>query len=212
MVEQRLIAGPAGSLQIAIDTPDGWLPEHGTAVVAHPNPVHGGTMDHKIVGTLNRAWVLMGWRSVRFNFRGVGQSQGSFDDGKGEIDDLMAVVQQTAPTGPLGLSGFSFGAFVTTHALSRLHAQRAADIRSVVLIGTATSRFGAAPIPQDMHTRTLAIHSDDDEIVPYADTLAWAQSHKLPLLVVPACGHFFHGQQPLLRELVLRHLRGTLTV
>ncbi|MBT0571374.1 alpha/beta fold hydrolase [Curvibacter sp. CHRR-16] len=211
MVEQLLIQGPAGSVQVAIDTPDGWQPGHGTAIVAHPNPAHGGNMDHKIVHTLNRAWVLMGWRAVRFNFRGVGQSEGAFDDGKGEVNDLMAVVQHITPTGPLGLSGFSFGAYVTSHAVQRLHASRAADMRSIVLVGTATSRFTAATIPSDLHHRTLALHADDDEIVPYAGTLAWAQAQKLPLLVVPGGGHFFHGQQPLLRELVLRHLRGTLT-
>ncbi len=201
--EFRLQAGPAGQVEVAIDRPDG-TPQ-GTAVIAHPHPLHGGTLGNKVVQTLARAFVLAGWTAVRFNFRGVGRSEGAYDEGRGELDDLLSVVSAEAPAGPLCLAGFSFGAFVTSHAVAHLLATR--DIRQVVLVGTAASRFAVAPIAPELHLRTLVIHGEQDDTVPLAAAMDWARPQNLPVLVVPAGGHFFHGQLPLLRELVLRHLR-----
>jgi hypothetical protein len=201
--ESLLLAGPAGHLEVAVDRPTST--SRGTAVIAHPHPLHGGTLTNKVVQTLARACVLDGWTAVRFNFRGVGTSEGTFDEGRGELDDMLAVVSALAPDGPLCLAGFSFGAFVTTHTVERLRAER--DLQRVVLVGTATSRFEAAPISAELHGRTLVVHGELDDTVPLSAVLDWARPQVLPVLVVPGGGHFFHGQLPLLRELVLRHLR-----
>lgn len=201
--EYLLQDGPAGALEVAIDRPEGM--SLGCAVIAHPHPLHGGALSNKVVQTLARAFVLAGWTAVRFNFRGVGRSEGAHDNGQGELDDLLSVVAAQAGDGPLCLAGFSFGAFVTTHAVERLHGQR--DIRKVVLVGTAASRFTVAPLAPELHLRALVIHGEQDDTVPLASVMDWARPQNLPVLVVPAGGHFFHGQLPLLRELVLRHLR-----
>ena len=200
--EKSTIAGEAGLIEIAIDTPAG--PSRGVAVIAHPHPLFGGTMDNKVVQTLARAFTQCGWTAVRFNFRGVGASTGSHDEGRGELQDLLAVVQHAAPAGPLALAGFSFGAFVTTHAFSALQAER--EIASLVLVGTAASRFAVAPVPAPCHMQTLVIHGETDDTVPLAAVLDWARPQALPVTVVPGVGHFFHGQLPLLKSLVVRHL------
>lgn len=201
--EYLSIQGPSGRLEIALDRPAGT--SRGIAVIAHPHPLHGGTLTNKVVQTLARAFVLSGWVAVRFNFRGVGASEGVYDEGRGEIDDLLAVVAAMAPEGPLCLAGFSFGAFVTTRAVDRLHGLRELD--HVVLVGTAASRFDVAAIPPQLHGRTLVIHGEADDTVALSAVMDWARPQLLPVLVVPGGGHFFHGQLPLLRELVQRHLR-----
>lgn len=194
--------GPAGELEVAIDRPSGTV--RGTAVIAHPHPLFGGTLSNKVVQTLARACVATGWTAVRFNFRGVGQSAGAYDEGRGELDDLLAVVQAQAGSGALVLAGFSFGAFVTSHAVGRLAAVR--ELARVVLVGTAASRFEVAPIAPELHARTLVIHGEADDTVPLSAAMDWARPQSLPVTVVPGGGHFFHGQLPLLRDLVARHL------
>ncbi len=198
-----LIEGPAGPIEIAEDPAQG--PERGVAVLAHPHPLFGGTLDNKVVQTLARAFTQCGWRTVRFNFRGVGATGGVHDEGRGELDDFLAVVRHAQPQGPLALAGFSFGAFVASHAFARLHAER--DLDRLVLVGTAASRFSVAPIPPEAHERTLVIHGEADDTVPLAAVMDWARPQVLPVLVVPGGGHFFHGQLPLLKGLVARHLR-----
>ena len=198
--------GPAGALEIALDLPAGT--PRGIAVIAHPHPLFGGTLDNKVVQTLARAFVQCGWTAVRFNFRGVGASAGSHDEGRGELDDFLAVVQHVAPAGDgesaLALAGFSFGAFVTTHAFERLDKVR--RIEKLVLVGASVSRSPAAPIDAAAHDRTLVIHGEQDDTVLLADVMDWARPQALPVTVVPGAGHFFHGQLPLLKNLVIRHV------
>ena len=163
-------------------------------------------MSNKVVQTLARACVQCGWRAVRFNFRGVGASAGQYDHGQGEQDDLLAVVaQQAAADQALLLAGFSFGAFVASQAIARLHPQRA--LAGAVLVGTAASRFDVAPLPPALHAQTLVVHGEHDETVPLTSVMDWARPQLLPVTVVPGGGHFFHGQLPLLKGLVERHLR-----
>ncbi len=207
--QKIFIDGPAGALELAIDDPlhlEKGL--RGVAVIAHPHPLFGGTMDNKVVQTLARAFVLCGWRAVRFNFRGVGASAGVHDHGLGELQDLLAVVQDQAPQGPLALAGFSFGAFVTSHAIAALEPQRPLD--KLVLVGTAVSRFAVAPLAHALHERTLVVHGEIDDTVPLADVLDWARPQKLPVTVIPGVEHFFHGQLTLLRSLLVRHLMSDL--
>ncbi|HYW58259.1 MAG TPA: alpha/beta hydrolase [Polaromonas sp.] len=197
------LTGPAGAIELALDTPVG--ASRGVAVIAHPHPLFGGTLDNKVVQTLARAFTQSGWTAVRFNFRGVGATAGVYDEGRGEADDMLAVVQHVAPEAPLALAGFSFGAFVTSHVFERLHTSRA--IERLVLVGTAASRFSVAPVAEVFHDATLVIHGEQDDTVPLQSVLDWARPQALPVTVVPGGGHFFHGQLPLLKNLVLRHLR-----
>jgi uncharacterized protein len=197
------LQGAAGAIEVLRDDPDG--PTVGTAFIAHPHPLFGGTMDNKVVQTLARAFVQAGWTSVRFNFRGVGASAGVHDAGEGEADDMRGLVDQIVPEGPIALAGFSFGAFVASRVLDALWTTR--EIRKVVLVGTAASRFQVAAIPPEAHDRTLVVHGEQDDTVPLSAALDWARPQFLPVLVVPGVGHFFHGQLPLLKSLVARHLR-----
>lgn len=189
------IAGPAGLLACAIDQPA--HAPRGVAVLCHPHPQHGGTMDNKVVLTLARAMVQLGYTSVRFNFRGVGESQGAWDQGLGEIDDALAVVAaQRAPALPLVLGGFSFGGYVASRAAARLaegqHAER------VVLVAPAVVNFSAASVPAD----SLVVHGELDDVVPLAAVLDWARPQALPVTVLPGAGHFFHGQLSVLKHIV----------
>ncbi len=183
--ERFLIEGPAGPLEIARDTPTSG--HAGTLLIAHPHPLFQGTMDNKVVQTLARAALQKGWTAVRFNFRGVGKSGGTYGGGDGELDDWLAVKAQLAPTGALAIAGFSFGAFVTCRALATLTTEGPA-------------------IPPALHERTLVIHGDADDTVLLADVMSWARPQYLPVSVVPDVGHFFHGQLPLLKYMVARHL------
>jgi alpha/beta superfamily hydrolase len=202
--EKSLITGPAGQIEIALDRPPADVAVRGIAVIAHPHPLFGGTMDNKVVQTLARAFIQCGWTAVRFNFRGVGATEGTHDEGRGELEDMLAVVAHAAPAGPLCLAGFSFGAFVTTHAFARLHPVR--DIDRLVLVGTSVSRAPAAAIDPVAHPRTLVVHGEQDDTVALPAVLDWARPQALPVTVVPGGGHFFHGQLPLLKSLVVRHL------
>ena len=199
------IQGAVGAIELAVDDPtDAAAAAKGVAVIAHPHPLFGGTMDNKVVQTLARAFVQCGWRAVRFNFRGVGASAGVHDEGRGEQQDLLTVIQQQADTGPLALAGFSFGAFVTCKAVAQLGTQRMAE--KLVLVGTATSRFSVPHVALEWHPRTLVLHGEVDDTVPLTSVLDWARPQKLPVTVIPGVEHFFHGQLPLLRGLVVRHL------
>jgi uncharacterized protein len=203
--EKLSVQGVVGRIDIARDAPAG-APMRGTAIIAHPHPLYGGTMDNKVVQTMARAFVQSGYTALRFNFRGVGQSEGLHDEGRGETQDLLHILATLAPSGPVCLAGFSFGAYVVTHALAGL-AARHADIERVVLVGTSTQRAQAAPIAPELHERSLVVHGEADDTVPLASVMDWARPQLLPVTVVPAGGHFFHGQLPLLKSLVLRHLR-----
>ncbi|MBD8049980.1 alpha/beta hydrolase [Limnohabitans radicicola] len=197
------LQGGAGVVEALLDVPAD-APVRGTAVIAHPHPLFGGTMQNKVVQTLARAFVLCGWQAVRFNFRGVGASEGVYDEGRGEAADMLAVMTQVAPTGPLALAGFSFGAFVASHVLQQLVEVRPPE--KVVLVGTAASRFEVAPVAPAMHERTLVLHGEQDDTVPLASVMDWARPQSLPVTVIPGVEHFFHGQLPLLKSLTVRHL------
>ena len=168
----------------------------GVVVLCHPHPQHGGTLDNKVVQTLARAFVQLGYTSVRFNFRGVGASQGVWDEGHGEVDDALAVIaahrQQDLP---LVLGGFSFGGYVASQAALKLPT----PAERLVLVGPAVQNFAVAPVPAD----TLVIHGETDDVVPLAAVFDWARPQALPVTVLPGAGHFFHGRLPVLKHIVL---------
>jgi len=171
------------------------------AVVAHPLPTMGGTMENKIVTTLVKAFAELGFIAVRFNFRGVGDSSGVYDDGNGEVDDVLAVVryamQEYGPL-PLILSGFSFGGYVQARAAEQLHPQK------LVLVAPAVGRFAMPQVPAD----TLLIHGELDEVVALTDVFAWARQQHFPIVVVPEATHFFHGHLHHLKAIVNQHFIG----
>ena len=199
-----LIDGPAGPLEVVLEGPG--TASAGLAVICHPNPLMGGTMDNKVVHTLVRAFVSRGWTTVRFNFRGVGASGGAWGEGEGEIEDLLAVVahHRTDPvlrSLPLALAGFSFWGYVAAAGAQRLAAQGQA-VAPLVLISPAVTKFQVAEVPAD----TLVVEGELDDVVPLPGILDWARPQGLPVTVVPGAGHFFHGQLGTLKQIVSRHL------
>jgi len=194
---QRLsVAGPAGAIETDLNDPGD--ARRGIALIAHPNPVQGGTKDNKVVTTLAKTFFGLGYVAVRPNFRGVGASAGVFDEGNGETEDLLAVashVRSHYGDLPLLLAGFSFGAFVQTRVAQKLEAEK------LVLVGAAVNRFPAATVP----AQTLIIHGEADDVVPLAAVLDWARPQQLPVVVIPGGEHFFHGRLHLLAQIVRRH-------
>lgn len=187
------IDGPAGRLEAAAAMPSGEC--RGIALVAHPHPLYGGTMDNKVVTTLAKTFSRLGLAAFRLNFRGVGQSEGEFDHGIGESGDMLALAghaRRELGDLPVVLAGFSFGGYVQTRVLEHIEAQQ------LVLVAPAVEHFKVGPVPVD----TLVIHGEQDEVVPLAEVLDWARPQNLPLTVVPGAGHFFHGQLNLLDRIV----------
>lgn len=195
MIQHKFfLDGPAGRLEAALTDPGG--PQRGLALIAHPHSLHGGTMENKVVQTLAKAFAGLGYLAARLNFRGVGESEGAYDEGAGECQDMLALaahLQREAGDLPILLAGFSFGGYVQTRVAGQLAIQR------LVLVAPAVSRFATGAVPPD----TLVIHGEADEVVPLAAVLDWARPQNLPLTVLPGVGHFFHGQLPLLKKIVL---------
>lgn len=202
--EKTTWQGRTQTIEVAIDRPD-TRTAIGVAILSHPHPLFGGTMDNKVVQTMARAFLQLGFITVRANFRGVGASSGEHDHGRGEAEDTLDVVHKAmADLMPpacsrLALGGFSFGAFVTTHVAKAL-AEQGITVDKQVLVGTACSRFEVAQVPAD----TLVIHGETDDTVPLSSVLDWARPQSLPVLVLPGVEHFFHGKLPLLKDLIVR--------
>ena len=209
------IPGAAGKIEIASQVPAG---ARAVAVIAHPHPLFGGTMDNKVVTTLARAFLESGCATYRFNFRGVAGTEGAHDEGRGESEDMVRVIEHAHGEHgslPLMLAGFSFGGAVATRASCR------ADFAQLVLVAPGFRRIsahgmGEAPDPNDpalgppgRHTvsNTLVIHGDLDETVPLSDSIAWATVREVPVAVVPGGEHFFHRKLHVLREIVARWIR-----
>ncbi len=212
--QRERIAGPVGWIEVAIDTPA--QPPCGLALIAHPHPLHGGTLDNKVAQTLARAWLQLGYCTVRPNFRGVGASEGSYDAGRGETQDLRALVNHYSATLaaqlelqatalPLALAGFSFGAFVAAQLAQTMRAEDR-GIDHLTLVGPAVVNFSVPALRQGDGTqlaeRALVIHGEQDDVVPLSAVLDWARPQQQPVLVMPGAGHFFQGLLTPLKEWV----------
>ena len=190
------IAGPAGVLECMVHLPD--AAPLAIAVIAHPLPIMGGTMENKVVTTLAKTFAGLGFVALRFNFRGVAASEGEYDAGNGETADAIAVARYALHEYgglPLILSGFSFGGYVQARAALQLHPRR------LVLVAPAVGRFAMPDVPSD----TLLIHGDQDEVVPLAEVVQWAHPQHLHIVVLPETTHLFHGRLGQLTEIVRQH-------
>jgi alpha/beta superfamily hydrolase len=203
------ITGTAGNLEGIAHLPDS--ASRAIAVVAHPLPTMGGTMENKVVTTLAKTFVELGFAALRFNFRGVGNSEGDFDSGNGEIEDVLSVVhyaQEAFGHLPLILSGFSFGGYVQARAAQRLHPLPHRLVLVAPAVGRSVPAFeNSTGMPHVPHN-TLLIHGEQDEVVSLADVMDWARPQHLPVVVLPEAGHFFHGRLHQIKQLVLEDLRG----
>ncbi|GHT91574.1 hypothetical protein AGMMS49545_07730 [Betaproteobacteria bacterium] len=207
------VAGAVGNIEVIMEIPS--IPHggrlRGIALVAHPHPVGGGANTNKVAHTLARTFLHLGYAALRPNFRGVGRSEGTHDEGIGEVDDLMATLDfahaRLDPQHelPVALAGFSFGAYCQTHLARRLAAAGQAAKR-LVLVGTAagfvegTRHYDTEAVPAD----TILIHGSADSTVPLANVLAWAEPQDLPVVVIPGADHFFHRRLHLIRDIILR--------
>jgi alpha/beta superfamily hydrolase len=185
--ERLIVAGTAGDIEVVVDAP-AETPLRGLALMCHTHPLQGGTLDNKVVHTLAKTFHAMGYVAIRFNFRGVGGSAGSFDQGIGETEDALAVLRHArsrfGEALPVALAGFSFGSFVQTRVASQVKPE------GLVLVGPAVNRFQVEHVPPE----TIVVHGEADDVVPLADVFAWARPQELPVVVFPGCGHFFHGR------------------
>ena len=192
-LERVLIDGAAGKIETVVDRPS--EAARGAALVAHPHPLYGGTLDNKVVQTLAKTFFELGYIALRPNFRGVGASEGEHDEGVGETEDMLRVVayaKETFGELPLILAGFSFGAAVQTQVARRVTPHR------VVLVGVAAGRFPSETVPAD----TIVIHGERDETVPLAKVLDWARPQELPVVVIPGADHFFHLRLNVIKNIV----------
>ncbi|WP_414443194.1 alpha/beta hydrolase [Burkholderia sp. 22PA0106] len=201
--QKSLIDGPVGRIEIAVDLPPDEVPVRGIALVAHPHPLFGGTMDNKVAQTLARIFTQLGYIVTRSNFRGVGETEGTHDNGQGETDDLLAVLahMRARPgqeTLPLVLAGFSFGTFVLSHVARQLR-ERGDAVERMVFVGTAASRWAVAEVPED----TIVIHGETDDTVPIASVYDWARPQELPVVVIPGAEHFFHRKLHILKRVIV---------
>lgn len=186
------IDGAVGPLECALDLPDAdhFPVPRGFALVAHPHPLYGGTIDNKVTQTLARAFVAVGYAAARMNFRGVGASHGEHDNGLGETDDMEALLQYLQlrwPDLPFALAGFSFGTFVQARLQQRL-LQRGSRAQRLVLVGAAAGKWAMPAIPAD----TLLIHGELDDTIPLAAVFDWLRPQDIPVRVIPGADHFFH--------------------
>ena len=203
------LAGPAGKLEIMVDVPAAGQARAGVAVICHPHPLEGGTLRNKVVTMLERSLRESGLATVRFNFRGVGASEGTYDEGRGESEDLAAVVawaRRLRPGDALWLAGFSFGSFVALRNAGRLGAD------ALVTVAPPVGRnwnFDAIDLPT---CPWLVVQGEEDEIVDPAAVFAWLDTlDPAPALVrMPETGHFFHRRLMDLRGAVKNAVRAWL--
>ncbi|HZX26720.1 MAG TPA: alpha/beta hydrolase [Telluria sp.] len=201
--EKFTLTGGAGTMECQLDLPAG--APRGIALVAHPHPLYGGTMDNKVAQTLARTFVGLGYVAARFNFRGVGASEGAHDDGRGETDDMLVMwnhMRAQYPGLPVALSGFSFGTYVQAMLQQRL-IQQGTPAERLVLVGTAAGKWPMPEVPQD----TILIHGEVDDTITLTAVLDWARPQDIPVIVIPGADHFFHRKLTHIKTLVTQMWR-----
>jgi alpha/beta superfamily hydrolase len=211
--EKLLIDGPAGKLQIQTSYPQDFSPEQPMVIISHPHPLYGGNMTSKVVYNVARAFNEMGYAAIRYNFRGVAQSEGEFDSGIGETKDLLTVVQffaQRHPESSITLAGFSFGAYITVRAISTSAQLELSPTISPILSLSAMLLVAPPVSMYDFSDLAIAnipwmvIQGGKDEIVDPQQVAAWAakQLYKPQFHYLQDADHFFHGEMDWLREVI----------
>ena len=209
LIEEKLrIEGPAGPIEVIVENPGA---PRGIALICHPHPLFGGTNTNKVTQTLARTFARLDYVALRPNFRGVGESAGRHDDGRGESADMLVVLAEAKRRFgdlPVALAGFSFGAYVQTRVAQAL-AEAGHPAQRLVLVGTAAGHVEGARqyATQAVASDTIVIHGSADETVPLGNVLAWAEPLQLPVIVVPGADHFFHRRLHLIRDIVTRAWR-----
>lgn len=207
--QTEYLDGAAGRLQVVVDLPPQPAPR-GVALVAHPHPLMGGTLDNKVALTLARAFTDVGCEAWRMNFRGVGESEGEHASGAGETDDMVLLAQRITarhPGVPLFLAGFSFGGYVQARVAARLRTDPAGpQAARLMLVAPAVGRFDVPLVPEG----TLLIHGENDDVVALSHLLDWARPQELPVLLVPGADHFFHRRLAVIRAAVASAARDVL--
>lgn len=203
-----LLPGPAGAIELACALPAPELARNGVAIIAHPHPLQGGTMHNKVVTILERALLELGCATVRFNFRGVGHSEGVHDNGVGETDDLVAIaawLRAVRPDATLWLAGFSFGSYVTLRAAARVEPSQ------LILIAPPVGRWDFSEVAAPA-CPWLIVQGEEDEVVDAQAVFAWAAAlvPQVQLVRMPETGHFFHRRLMDLRGVLKNALRDAL--
>ncbi|MGY6553377.1 MAG: alpha/beta hydrolase [Wenzhouxiangella sp.] len=198
------LTGPAGRLECLVDLPEPETARAATVVICHPHPVHGGTMRNKVVTIIERAMRELGLRTVRFNFRGAGDSEGEYDEGRGELDDLRSVVdwvQRTRPEDDLWLAGFSFGAYISLKASQDL------PVRQMITVAPPVERYGFDQLLPP-NCPWLVVQGDEDDVVSADAVQKWADGLDQPpkLIIMEGADHFFHRRLMDLRGLLKNHV------
>ena len=202
------IAGAAGTIEMIVENPGA---PRGIALIGHPHPLFGGTNTNKVVQTLARTFTHLNYVALRPNFRGVGQSAGTHDDGRGETEDMLAVLADAKRRYgdlPVALAGFSFGAYIQTRVAEAL-VEANYPAQRLVLVATAAGHVEGARkyATRAVANDTIVIHGSVDETVPLANVLAWAEPMNLPVVVIPGADHFFHRRLQVIRDIVTRAWR-----
>ncbi|MCL1886805.1 MAG: alpha/beta hydrolase [Betaproteobacteria bacterium] len=196
--ERFYVAGPAGQLECALDLPE--APPVGIALLAHPHPLYGGTMDNKVVQIMARAFIGLNYASVRVNFRGVGHSAGAHAEGLGEAEDMAVVleyVKKRYPDLPVALGGYSFGTYVQSLLQQRLASEGNPPER-MVLVSVTAGKWAVDTVPKE----TILIHGETDEIIPLSDLFQWARPQDLSVVVVTGGDHLFNRKLHHIRRII----------
>ncbi|MGB8339024.1 MAG: alpha/beta fold hydrolase [Burkholderiales bacterium] len=193
--EKILLDGPAGKLEVAVNDPG--PSRRAIALIAHPHPLYGGTLDNKVAQTLAKTFFEMNCVALRPNFRGAGASEGRYDEGRGEVDDMLTVhayAKKQFGDLPVYSAGFSFGGFIAAQICKNI------VINQLVMIAPAVDTFSVGEVEKN----TIVIHGELDETVPYKSILDWARPQDIPIITIPGADHFFHRRLHHIKDIVSR--------
>lgn len=206
-IQKLFIPGPAGKLEVVLG--QSTAAPRGIAIIAHPHPLHGGTMENKVVQTIFSTLLALDFTAAKFNFRGVGLSEGQYDHGVGEADDAIAVAKSIyqhwnleGTRLPLLLAGFSFGGAI------QLQVAHTLNPNYLILVAPSVANFQAPTVPETTE-HALIIQGDKDDIVLPETILDWATPTSQPIIFIPGAEHFFHGKLMILKAIITQAFRKT---
>ena len=199
-MSSSIIKGPVGDLEILVEQPKQLEDQTPIAIICHPHPLYGGTMQNKVVSIIAKSCLALGMPAIRFNFRGVGKSEGHFEHGLGEQQDCLSVsnwVRQQYPNRPIWLAGFSFGSFVAYQSF------KAIDAKRLLLVAPPVGLFEFQTM-DEINIPWCVIQGKEDEITPPESVNEWVQGQasQPKFFYLDDVSHFFHGKLNVLREII----------